>query len=123
MVNLTRNFSEKEFKCSCCGECLVHMELVERLQIVRDIIGEALIITSGYRCPKYNTEIGKKYHSVAGSSHTAGWAVDIKADHSPFRYQLISILLRVGFTRIGIGKTFIHCDLDPNKPQEVIWTY
>jgi len=32
-------------------------------------------------------------------------------------------LLEVGFTRIGIGNTFIHVDIDKDKSQNVIWTY
>ena len=32
-------------------------------------------------------------------------------------------LMKVGFNRIGVGNTFIHVDIDPEKPIDVIWTY
>ena len=32
-------------------------------------------------------------------------------------------LVEVGFTRIGVGNTFIHVDIDENKSSNVIWTY
>ena len=31
--------------------------------------------------------------------------------------------MSVGINRIGIGETFIHCDVDSVKDQNVIWTY
>ncbi len=33
------------------------------------------------------------------------------------------IFLEVGFNGIGIAKTFIHADIDEDKPSHVIWTY
>ena len=35
----------------------------------------------------------------------------------------MSSLIRAGFKRIGIGSTFIHVDLDLDKPQNVFWLY
>lgn len=31
--------------------------------------------------------------------------------------------MEAGFTRIGIGQNFIHVDTDPDKQQNIIWTY
>jgi hypothetical protein len=31
--------------------------------------------------------------------------------------------LKAGFTRIGIGKTFVHMDRDPFLPQPRLWLY
>jgi len=50
-------------------------------------------------------------------------AVDIKAVTSETRYKVISALLAAGFTRIGIAKTFIHADTDPDKPANLTWVY
>jgi len=36
---------------------------------------------------------------------------------------MIEALLDADFTRIGIGKDFIHVDMDPNKEPNVMWTY
>ena len=32
-------------------------------------------------------------------------------------------LLDVGINRIGIGQTFLHCDVDKEKDQDVFWLY
>jgi len=57
------------------------------------------------------------------SSHLKGYAVDIKCEESPYRYLLVGGLLKAGFKRIGIGKNFIHADIDPEKVGSLIWVY
>ena len=57
------------------------------------------------------------------SSHIKGLAVDIKAKDSKTRGLILDALRYVGFTRIGISKTFIHVDLDYDKSQNVTWLY
>ena len=61
-------------------------------------------------------------HGRIGSSHLKGFAVDISCTTSVQRTAIIQGLIKTGFTRIGIGKTFIHVDLDNNK-QSAIWLY
>lgn len=77
------------------------------------------VINSGYRTPEHNRKVG----GVPDSSHVKGYAVDISARTSLDRYIIVDSLLKAGFTRIGIAKTFIHADNDPSKPQGLIWTY
>ena len=31
--------------------------------------------------------------------------------------------MEVGMNRIGIGDTFVHCDMDPDKVENCIWLY
>ena len=52
-----------------------------------------------------------------------GYAADIAAPDSRTKFIIIDSLLKAGFNRIGVGKTFIHCDNDPDKSPDVIWTY
>lgn len=87
------------------------------LQVVRDLCGFSLIISSGCRCKNHNKKVGGKIHSA----HLKGWAVDIKAKKSQTRYFIIKNAIKVGFQRIGLYPTFIHLDIDPDKPQGVIW--
>ena len=58
------------------------------------------------------------------SSHLVGnaTAVDIACDNSRYRQKLLAAMMPV-FDRVGIAKTFIHCDVDPNKTAEVVWLY
>ena len=57
------------------------------------------------------------------SSHTKGLAIDLKVQDSVTRYKIINSLLSVGLNRIGIGKNFIHVDMDKEKASNVIWHY
>ena len=92
-----------------------------KLDTCRDVAGIPFKVNSGYRTPKHNKKIG----GVKNSSHTniPCNAVDISATTSIERFKIIQSALRVGFTRIGIGKNFIHLDTDTNKSQNIIWHY
>ncbi len=74
MENLSRNFSEWEFRCHCgCGEVLVDPRLVEALQLLRDKIGHPITVISGYRCFFHNRDVG----GVSDSQHLLGRAADV----------------------------------------------
>ena len=92
-------------------------ELVEMLDKAREIAGTPFIITSGYRTDKHNDDVG----GVEDSSHLSGVAADLAIKDSTKRYAILKALLAVGFNRIGIYKTHIHCDCDKTKTQNVIW--
>lgn len=92
---------------------------LRKLDEARDQAGLPFKITSGYRCPAYNLTVGGK----ARSAHLYGVAADIACNSSAARYWMLDTFLRLGFTRIGVGKDFIHVDEDPNKTSPVIWTY
>jgi hypothetical protein len=76
-------------------------------------------INSGYRTKERNKKIG----GVKSSSHLKGLAADIHCVDSNSRFIIVNALIDAGFTRIGIAKTFIHCDISINKPRQVIWVY
>ena len=114
---LSKNFSRSEFICRCGAEG-ISFALVEILQKVRDAVGP-MRINSAFRCPYHNNEVG----GSPKSSHLIGLAVDIHCDNSLKRYKLISNLIKQGIRRIGIRSDFIHCDIDENKSQDVIWVY
>jgi len=46
--------------------------------------------------------------------------MDIQARTSYYRFKIVYGLIKAGFTRILIYKTFVHADTDPNKTQEII---
>ena len=98
---------------------LMDKELLEMLDDVRDKFDKPIHINSGYRTPQHNEAVG----GTENSSHLKGLAVDIACDNSIDRFDLINCLLDVGFNRIGVAKTFIHADIDPDKAQGVMWTY
>lgn len=98
---------------------LMSNEIISMLDVVRKKYGKAVNINSGFRTPKHNAEVGGK----VTSSHLKGLAVDISCTNSTDRFKLEGILREVGFTRIGMGSTFIHVDIDKEKTQKVLWTY
>ena len=94
-------------------------DFLRRLDTARGIAGIPFKINSGYRTAAHNTLVGGR----VGSSHKKGLAVDIGYTGSRERYIILKALMEVGITRFGIAKTFIHCDVDNNKDEDVIWLY
>ncbi len=78
-------------------------------------------INSGARSPSHNRKVG----GVKSSSHLIPTckAVDIKAYSKAIRHSLVYAARDIGFTRIGVGKTFVHLDVDERKSQYVAWGY
>lgn len=102
---------------------LMSDELISMLDHARDLAGVEFKITSGYRIEADIYRLKKAGYKVSSkSSHLKGLAADIACNNST-RYNILESLLKVGFNRIGIGSTFIHVDIDPDKPPFTIWTY
>mgnify|MGYP002700819613 CR=1 FL=1 len=89
------------------------------LNHARQIAGIPFRINSGFRTEQHNEKVG----GTENSSHLRGFAADIHAPSSTYRYEILSALFKAGFTRIGVAKSFIHVDADPTKTQKVVWTY
>tara|TARA_Y100000114_G_C11702426_1_gene299090 strand:- start:295 stop:672 length:378 start_codon:yes stop_codon:yes gene_type:complete len=96
----------------------MNKEFLFKLDEARMLAGTPFRITSGYRTEAHN----KNVKGVKGSSHTKGCAVDIAVNSGLQRSAIVCALAKVGFTRIGIAKTFVHVDLDKEK-QNSIWLY
>ena len=112
-----KHFARSEFgRADGVEPCPV---LVQRLDEARGIAGVPFVINSGIRTADRNAEVGGTHESA----HITGHAVDIRCPSSRHRFLIVSALRDAGFRRIGIGSTFVHCDTDPDKPQDVIWTY
>ena len=94
-------------------------EFLQKLDNARTLAGVAFRINSGYRTPAHNAKVG----GVADTSHCGGWAADIACSDGNLRFKIIDSLLKSGIQRIGVADSFIHCDCDPTKPAQVIWTY
>jgi zinc D-Ala-D-Ala carboxypeptidase len=112
-------FKESEFNCdgNPCFDKMVK-KFIYKLERARSFSSVPFVITSSWRSKEHNESVG----GVSTSSHLKGIAVDISAPTSSDKYEILKALLRV-FTRIGLGSNFIHCDMDYDKPQNLIWTY
>lgn len=99
-------------------------KILDMLDLAREKFDKPIKITSGFRTEAYNKDLkARGYKASSKSSHLKGLAVDIQCNNSKDRFELVDILLDVGFNRIGIANTFIHADIDEDKPSHVIWTY
>ena len=87
--------------------------LMEQLDLLREMHGKPITLTSAARCLKYNDEIGGEKNSAHTPEDDAQCrAVDIAAPFGSFdRKRFILMANRAGFQRIGIGKTFVHVDV------------
>lgn len=114
-----RYFSEGEF-ARCTPPCRMsdlHSELLYRLDLLRERVGEPIIITCAYRTIQYEHEHGRD----GTSQHCIGLAVDVKCTNSALRQKIIKEASFLDFTGIGIASTFIHLDLRRGTP--VCWLY
>jgi hypothetical protein len=113
---LTVNFARYEFGCDCGGKYCngfpvdINMDLVRKMQQMRDILKVPIIITSGVRCERRNAEVG----GVPNSKHKKGLAVDcyisgMNAD----KVRLISKTARqCGMDTIEyFDELFVHCEI------------
>lgn len=94
-------------------------ELWAMLDRARGLAGVPFSINSGKRTTAQNKKVG----GVSDSAHLTGEAVDIKCTNSEQRYAILKGLMEAGFTRIGLGKTFVHADISKTLHQNLIWFY
>ena len=115
-----KNFKLAEFDSPDQPGSGKHMkkEFLEMIDEARTIAGIPFKINSGFRTRKHNEIVGGR----VGSSHLAGCAADIHCSTSGNRIKIVNALVAAGFNRIGIAKTFIHCDNDITK-EPALWLY
>ena len=114
---LSKYFSIKECSCHCCGQSQMSPVFMLRLDKAREDSGIPWGIVSAYRCEQHDKEVNGE------GNHPTGEAADIASNNSTTRFKVITSLIKMGFRRIGIGKTFIHVDSVVDRPQGVIWLY
>lgn len=117
-----KNFNEEEFACQHCGEKGIKLELVEKLQHLRDLYKKPIKINSGYRCAKHPIESVKK----SPGTHNEGLAVDVSVERKD-AYELLGLALQLEFTGIGVNQKgngrFIHLDISKSRTRPTIWSY
>ena len=115
-------FSWDEFDCPSLPGSGVNMEtkFVKLLDELRANYGKPIKINSGFRTMEHNATLK---NSSPNSSHLKGLAVDIHCNNSNDRFELIKCALELNINRIGIASTFLHIDIDTNKPKNVAWIY
>jgi hypothetical protein len=112
------------FRCGCGKACTApppSPDLLARLDNLRYRLDRPVIVTSGPRCPYWN----KKKGGTVQSDHLTGDGADLLVASSLERDQMLEELYQRPrlFTRIGIGKGFVHVGLATRNVGRVCWTY
>jgi len=104
------------------GVCM-DKNLIGMLLKIEKETGYAVLenINSGARSQRHNAKVG----GVKNSAHKIPICkgVDIGVPNTTVRDELVRAAKKVGFKRIGIGRTFVHLDNDDTKPQYAAWGY
>lgn len=114
-----------EFECKCLNKCGLqnmtreHLELLYAARKMVDKEGIKFDIISGSRCAPHNKNEGGSFTS----DHLTGEGSDIFTSGSRDRFFILEALIKVGFRRIGIGRTFLHAGNALRNPQGVCWLY
>ena len=115
---LSTNFSSTEFDChgsGCCSTTQIDEKLIEYVQKIRDYFGKAVEVSSGYRCPTHNKNIG----GSTGSRHSKGQAADIYISGVK-PAEIAKYAESLGILGIGLYETdsdghFVHVDTRTTK--------
>ncbi len=115
-ISLSKYFSSAEFSCRCnfpdCKTQRISKTLITKLDLIRVEIKQPLIVTSAYRCMKYqaflrssgvNTVVAKQ------STHEQGQAVDVIPKDG--KIDGFEQVCAKHFDSIGLAKNFLHLDL------------
>lgn len=106
------NFHYRELMSKGNGALRMHYETLDALQRLRDTLRRPIPITSYYRDPAYNREVG----GAEDSYHLAGRAVDTPVYSAELgRWSLWHHASRAGFKGLGLYKTFTHLDTGPHR--------
>ncbi len=132
---LTKNFSLSELEASSTAKAKgidnsvpfelmpnIH-KLADGLQLVRDLLGQPMIISSGYRSPALNKAVG----GVLNSSHANGEAVDFISPKFGNTQKICEAIIKSGIKfdqlikeRNLKGSEWVHIGFGSQMRQEVL---
>lgn len=115
---LSKHFSTREFNCKCshesCKEQRISKDLIDNLEIIRVQVGQPLIVTSGFRCGKHQSDIRNSGQSTVvakkKSTHELGDAVDIVPRDGKDVQGYFLRIVATRFDSIGLSNSFLHVD-------------
>lgn len=118
-------FTEKELACKHTGRCAMDPEFMKKLDLLRELFGGPLTVTSGFRDRSHPEERGK----VVPGAHAQGVAVDLAVSGKD-AIRVLELAIGIGFTGIGVAQKgagrYIHLDTAPSRPEAPrpnIWSY
>ena len=102
-----RMYSEERLACPHCGQLVADPFFVFQFLMLQNFYDRLFFITSYYRCPEHNAQVGGSIYS----RHLTGRAVDI-AIPDPKITEFVNHCKEVGITTVILypGKKIIHLD-------------
>jgi zinc D-Ala-D-Ala carboxypeptidase len=104
-------FSNTEQSCPCCDRNNIPSYFLKMANKARHYLGVPIYVNSWCRCPRHNREV----EGTETSNHLEGIAFDVRMNSSKGvemtpteRILLITALMKAGFNRFKIYKTFVH---------------
>ncbi len=121
LIYTPKYFLHKEFKCPCCDRVRVAEALIFALDNFRRVWTSPILIKSGFRCAKYNSQVG----GDKNSRHLIGCAADIKP-HAPelfdvFKFEAENLFKFLPDWELKIYKNFIHVAV-PRSERFFVWS-
>lgn len=125
VFKLSDHFSSKEMSCHCkfpeCKTQRISKDLIQRLEKIKEEVGQPLIVTSAYRCTPYQNFLRK--HGVntvvaSKSQHELGNAVDVVPKDG--KIAGFEDICAKHIDSIGLAKDFLHLDTREGKRR---WNY
>jgi uncharacterized protein YcbK (DUF882 family) len=110
-------FKLTDFNCQETGKNNMDANFIHKLDQLREVCGFPFYITSGYRSSNHSLEKIKKFPG----QHSQGIAADIRVTGGAQRMQIIKHATALGFTGIGVAKSFVHVDTRTTTP--MAWSY
>ena len=115
-IQLSPHFNVQEFRCKCgdTHDTLISGELIDKLeQLYTTLNCSKIIVTSGYRCPTHDKNVG----GTSTGQHTKGTAADICCygqDGKPISSKLVCCKAQdIGFTGIAnIDSSYQYTHVD-----------
>lgn len=108
----SENFLWSELQCKCgCKVRNISPRAIQKLQLMREIVGKPFTINCAARCPLHNARVGGAPRSQHRSTdNIQATAFDISlVGHD--KQEMIRAAEQAGFGGIGISyRTFIHVD-------------
>ena len=121
--HITEHFELAKCACPCCDTLKItpgffaHMK---QLEIMREELGFPVIITSAYRCPAHNREVG----GAVRSWHLL-FATDVRPSRGSGFEDRLKLMYRAAIAPtwhvwggIGYYDNFLHLDM---RPEEARW--
>ena len=114
-IKISEHFRLHEVRCKDKSDIVKYCDdtlaMAEKLRDLTEC--KSVIVTSGYRTPRYNKKIG----GSRKSSHTEGYALDLSFKSSKYSVKEICCMAQdLGIHGIGyISSTAIHIDMKPRK--------